>query len=160
GRSDTLAEGGDAAVVAEPAAVEDHAGDAGGLGPVSDELARRLGGVDGGRRAVAQALVRRGGGGQGATGRVVDELGVDVPVGPEHGQPRPLGGTADLLPDPAMPLGPRLCATDTHRFLPWFSGGSSGGGAPRVPTSSRPCRPCAGRARRRTGRPWPCRTRA
>jgi hypothetical protein len=53
GRAGAVAEGGDAAVVAEPAAVEDHAGDAGGLGPLTDELAHRLGGVNGGRRAAA-----------------------------------------------------------------------------------------------------------
>src|SRR5947209_8470146 len=83
-RPGAVAEGGDAAVVAETAAVEDHAGDAGAPGPLADELAHRLGGVDRGRGAVPQPGLGGGGGGYGAPGRVVDELGVDVPVGPEY----------------------------------------------------------------------------
>src|SRR5581483_1007145 len=120
GRAGAVAEGGDAAVVAEPAAVEDHALDSGGFGALADELADLLCGLDGTGTTGAQRRLGRRGRGQGAPGGVVDDLGVDVLVGPEHGQARPLGGPADPLADPAVALDPRLGAPDSHCSRSYF----------------------------------------
>src|SRR5579884_3674685 len=126
GRSSAVAEGGDAAVVSESAPVEDDTLDPGGLGPLADERTDPLGGVDRPGRAAAQFRLGRRGRGQRPPGGVVDDLGVDVLVGPEHGQARPLGGAADPLADPAVALDPRLGAPDSHRcsslLLPRLAG--------------------------------------
>ena len=54
-----------------------------------------------GRRA-AERRLERGGRDQRAAGVVVDDLGDDVAVRAEHGQPRTLGGAGDVLADPAV----------------------------------------------------------
>src|SRR4029450_10828059 len=83
-----LGQGANTSLVLEATAVEHHRGDAGRLG-----LGRQLG-PDPGGGGLLVAVAGRGrrpGGGQGAAGPVVDELGVDLLVGAEDGQARPLG---------------------------------------------------------------------
>src|SRR5918993_5410328 len=68
----------DPPVVPEPGSIEDHALDAGGLGPPGHEPADdgRLLGLAGG--GALELLLHRRGGGERPSGRVVDDLRVDV----------------------------------------------------------------------------------
>src|SRR5919201_438637 len=91
-----------AAVVLEAAAVEHHRGDAGRPGPLGQLGADPRGGR------------------QRAPGAVVDELGVDLAVGAEHGQPRPLRRASDPAADavvaPQAPFALRSCCV--HGSIP------------------------------------------
>merc|ERR1712100_23310 len=87
------------AVVQISAAVEHHLLDAFGDGALGDQFADGDRGVAAASRSLeagAQLLVNGGGGAECALGRVVDDLGVDVVVGAEHGQPRTVGGSSDV----------------------------------------------------------------
>ena len=77
------------------ASIEDHLLDALGKGPFGDQLTHGHGGIAGGAggEAGAQVLVEGRGRTEGVLGVVVDDLGVDVVVLAEHGQPR-AGGRA------------------------------------------------------------------
>src|SRR5262245_56375537 len=99
-----VGEGADAAVVLEAAAVEDHGADALLLGPLGDELPHGLGRGDvrAALLVLAQILLDGRGGAQRAAVVVVDDLGVDVALAPEHREARPLGAARDLLPDPRV----------------------------------------------------------
>ena len=107
----------DPPVVEVAASIEDDLGDAGGLGPLGDELADLGGGVLVARGRAAQVGLGGGRGREGAPVAVVDHLGGDVLVGAEHGEAGALGGALHLLPHPAVPPDPCfslvLCA-DGH----------------------------------------------
>src|SRR5918992_3554699 len=82
----SLGERSDTSVVEPPAAVEHDRLDAGGLRAFGDQL------PDGLRRTglpVVPADLAVGGGNERPSGCVVDELRVDMPVGPEHGEAGP-----------------------------------------------------------------------
>src|SRR5688500_18422381 len=70
-----VCEGGDTAVIAEPAAIEDDLGHAGGLGPLGDQAADLGGGGDVAAVVGAEVLFDGGRRGQRAAGAVVDDLG-------------------------------------------------------------------------------------
>src|SRR5579862_4102846 len=94
-----VGQGLDPAVIEIGAAVEDHPLDAGCLGALGDQLADRAGGggVGAGFQRGLEAGIEAGGRGQRPPGRIVDDLGVDVPRRAEHRQPDPaLGGLAQL----------------------------------------------------------------
>src|SRR6476660_1459002 len=87
-------EGLDAAVVAVAAAVEHRALDAGGLGALGQLRADLLRLLHAGKGLDVVLRPRRGG--QGVAAIVVDQLGADAAVGPEHGDARPVRASADL----------------------------------------------------------------
>src|SRR5262249_11292345 len=110
----------DATVVQVAAAVEDDGLDAGLLALLRDELAdlgrllglvplERLRKLHPGRRGDRFARA------------VVDERGVDALVGPEHGEPRPLGGAGDLAAHALVAADARLSRGEcTHARFPTF----------------------------------------
>src|SRR5688500_4457435 len=86
----TLGEGLHAAVVLVTAPVEDRGLDAGGLGPLGEQLAGALGLLH--ARERLEFGLGPVDGGERAARRVVDELGEHTAVGAEHPDARPLGG--------------------------------------------------------------------
>src|SRR5215203_1881273 len=76
---------------------------------------------------------------------VVNELGVDVHVRAVHGEAGSCGRACHLAPDALAPLLP------VHPLLE---------NSHKNPPTNRPCRPCAGSARRCSGCPCPCTARA
>jgi hypothetical protein len=94
------------AVVQVATAIEDHLLDALGDGAVGQQLTHRYGGVAAGAgfKAGAQILVEGGGRAEGGLGGVVDDLGVDVVVGAEHGQTRTFGGAVKMATQAAVTL--------------------------------------------------------
>src|SRR5438445_6977840 len=98
-----VGQGSDPAVVEEAAAIEDDLGYAGSLRPLSDELPDRLGRVPVAARVAPQILFDGAGRRQCAPADVVDHLGADVFVGPEHRQARTIRSTGDALAHPVMP---------------------------------------------------------
>src|SRR5579872_6558163 len=99
----TVGDGGDPAMVLVAAAVEDHGADAGGLGPLREQLAdlARLGGLV--ALGALDGTVERGGLRQRMALGVVDDLREHMPRGPVDDQPRPARAAGYLLPDPQMP---------------------------------------------------------
>ena len=85
----------DAAVVDVAAAVEDHGGDAGGLGALGHHLAHLLGRLAVGAGAL-EGLVQGGSGDQGLAVDIVDDLGIDVGRAAEHVQTGSLGRAGDF----------------------------------------------------------------
>ena len=75
-------------MVGEPSAVEDHGVDAGGLGPLGDELTDALGGGDRGTAVGAQVGLIGGCSGQGEARIVVDPYEIEVDTG--TGSPVPV----------------------------------------------------------------------
>ena len=140
--------GGDPAVVEVPAAVEDDLGRRRRPWPARRRASPTLAAASLLPVAPSRGGRSRGRGrGERATGAVVDHLGADVLVRPEHGQAGPVGRALrpSCAPDGAGAGGPwpaSACA-DAHVVL-----------------TSPSCRPCGGRARRGSGRPCPCRARA
>src|SRR5690606_27301437 len=111
-----------AAVVKVSTTVENHFGHIGGLGPFGDELADCRGTL--GATAAGLALdigIEAGSGSESASGRVVDDLGIDVLVGAVDAQTRTtigarLDGLADALLAPFRSL-----EADGHLLaLPYF----------------------------------------
>src|SRR4051794_14571975 len=139
-----LGEVGDLPVVAVAAAIEHAALDAGGLAALGEEgsgTLRALGGVQLADLVLGPARLR-----EGVTAVVVDQLGVQAPVGAVHRKPRTRGGAADLGPHPPPAAKPALLlCLDCHEVSP---------------RARRACRPCGGSARPRNGRPCPCRAPA
>src|SRR5205823_14932939 len=90
------------AVVSEAAPVEHDLRHAGSLRPLSEELADLLGGVAVTAAGALQTLLDGAGRGKGATADVVDDLGADVLVRPEHGEARSIGGTGHVLAHTAV----------------------------------------------------------
>ena len=90
----------DAPVVDVAPAVERYGLDVGRLAELGDLRADELGGALVPARRAAELLPdlrgQRGGGGEGGAGGVVDDLGVDVVVGAEDGEARPLGLALEL----------------------------------------------------------------
>src|SRR4051812_9347491 len=94
GFASALGERADAAVVAVAAAIEDAGVDSGVLGALGEQLARLLRLL--GRLQLAQVALDPRSRGERAPGAVVHQLREDASIGSEHGQPRTLGGAADL----------------------------------------------------------------
>src|SRR5205807_1052552 len=118
-----VGEGLDPAVVDVSAAVEDHPGDPGLDRPLGDLLADRLGRAE---VVLAGLEVQGRGRRQGPPGGVVDHLRIGVGGAPEHGQPRPLSGSADLPANPAVAAHPRpvpirLLEHASYPYLPFES---------------------------------------
>src|SRR5699024_8030621 len=87
------------------ATVEDHGGDAGGLGALGHQLTHHLGGVGLGAVAV-EALLQRGGRDQGLARHIVNDLGVDVGLAAEHVQAGSLGRAGDFSAHSLVALKP------------------------------------------------------
>jgi len=83
------------------AAVERHLLDVGGLAelgdPCADELGRARVASGGTSELLPDLRGQRRGRDEGGTGGVIDDLGVDVVVGAEDGEARPLGLALELL---------------------------------------------------------------
>src|SRR5713101_1652696 len=113
----------DAPVVLISAPVEYDLADAALLGLLRDELAHDLGRGDvaAGFRLPAEIGRPTVHGDEGASARVVHDLGVDVVEAPEHGQPRPLRSALDLRAYPEVPdLPPLDLGLAPHHFAPAF----------------------------------------
>src|SRR5207248_3429616 len=100
----------------------EHRGlDAGRLGPLRQELAGGLG--SGGLVALALAVAVGGLGvrrrRERARSAVVDELGVDVPVRPEHRQAWALRRAGDVLANAAVPLHASRSLVDHFAVAPF-----------------------------------------
>src|SRR5262245_20188650 len=112
----------DAAVIPVPAAIENHLGHAGLLGPLRDQRADLAGGVARGalRRPLLQPGVQRRRMRERRALAVVDHLGVDVPAALVDREPRPLGLPPDSLanPDAHPPPGFRACLRSVHDYFP------------------------------------------
>ena len=82
-------------------AVKRHGLDVGRLAQLgdlgADELGRALVPAGGPAELLPDLRGQGGGGGQRGAGRVVDDLGVDVVVGAEDGEARPLGLALELF---------------------------------------------------------------
>src|SRR4030065_989222 len=112
--SGRIAERLDPAVVGEASPVEHDPADTGLLAPGGDELAH-LGGQGRRQGTLTQAGLLRRGGSQGAARIVVDDLGIDVAVGPEHRQPGPLGAAPYLAAHAEVPALPSPQFDRAHR---------------------------------------------
>src|SRR5579859_3627021 len=108
GLAGRVGDGGHTAVVTKTASVEHDARDARRLGPLGNQAADGGGSrlVGGGGETRTEVLLDRRCRRQRAAGPVVDDLGDDVTVGPEHGQAGPRLGTDHLLADPVVAPGP------------------------------------------------------
>src|SRR5438105_630708 len=134
------------AVEAEPAAVEDRRRDALGGRPLGQQLANGPRPLNRRRRRRAQRRLFGGGGGQGPAGDVVDELGVDVAVAAEHGQPWPHRRARHLLADSGVAADPGCVGILAHVCFLTFA-----------VLTSMPFQPSCGCARPRSGHPSACR---
>ena len=102
GSPGSLGERGDATVISERTAIEADLINTGGLGPFGNRLPHRLGGllVATEAKPISEDLVHRTGRRERPASRIVDDLGVDVLVRAEHGEPRPIRGAANRATNP------------------------------------------------------------
>src|SRR5688500_17154404 len=107
---------GNAPVVVEPAPVEDDRVDPCSLRALADALAHRTRGFDRRRGPGGEARLHRGRRRERTAVHVVDDLRVDVPVRPEHREPRARGRPGHLLADAPVPALPafELAWPDGH----------------------------------------------
>jgi hypothetical protein len=89
-------------MVTELAPIKAYFFDASGLGPLSDRSSDRLSGLLVATEAepISEDLVHRTGRRERPASRIVDDLGVDVLVRAEHGEPRPIRGAANRATNP------------------------------------------------------------
>src|SRR5579883_2743528 len=105
------------------AAIENHGGDASGLGAFGEQLADRSRGVLVGSRlgAFLESLIETRGGRERPAAQIVDHLRIDVLRRTEHGQPRPaLRGAADAVPDALLAAGEEIDGFAAHRRTYFF----------------------------------------
>src|SRR5215475_14505033 len=154
GLAGRLRHGRDAALERETVSIEHHPGHLGGLGLLGHQPPHPLGVLLLVSLVLALELLGEAGGErEGAPGRVVHHLGVDVLQALVHVEPRALGGAGQLPPDAGLPLHSWVDAG--HVFL---DPSGRDGDLPRrmiglFRATARRCRSClpsAARARRRT----------
>src|SRR3954451_9810430 len=133
-----VGQGRHATVVLVAGAVEDHALDAGGLGPLGDQAADQLGLVGLVTRLGPQVALHRGGLDQRLAEGVVDHLGTDVLGRPGDHQARALGRAGHVLAAADLPAQP---GPDARRGVLVLLERDRHGHLPAFPTLRRTCSP-------------------
>src|SRR4051812_8693351 len=115
-----IGQGLDPAMIEIGTAVEDNARDPGRLGALRDQLADGAGCIP----VCARFQVRLDGGvegrggSQGSPGRIIDDLGINVPRRAKHRQPQAaLGGLPQLVADPLAPAPEQEIGIVRHDFF-------------------------------------------